>query len=529
MLICSLAEKQALLLDEILENCTCRSPQGRDVKDELQFYSDTERDELIHEFSVIARLRRSLQEKKARWREAETLLSRFRRNDESLSRLEKGLLPDEAELFEIKRSLGLFRLLTYYDDLLRDADSSLTDLSEAEALLNPPGRREEGFHIYSAWSDELRHVREERKLLEEKLSLLLREREELSSQAAREALFEQRAELLNRQKKLEDKELERVAAGLRDWLPALRENFAALGRFDFRLARAELAERWQAPIPEILEPGSGSRITGAYHPLLAAELMSRGLSFTPQSIFLGEGSVVISGANMGGKSVALMCFLLCLLLTQLAICPPCEALSTDLYDFFSYLTEAEGEARLGLSSFAQQAVRIREMLRLSQSTRGLVVMDEACRGTNPDEATAMLQAICRIFARSKSRLLCATHYRMPHEKGIRHYRIRGLKPEAATGKHVDDEQPLVTRKKEDFANALRAAPGDGKKSKSDLEDEKAIAAIHEAMDYTLAPLEEAEDIPAAGLCIAEKMGIDAVFLREMRQIYEENRELGEAP
>ena len=61
MLICSFAEKQALLLDEILENCTCRSPQGRDVKDELQFYTDIERDELIHEFSVIARLRRSLQ------------------------------------------------------------------------------------------------------------------------------------------------------------------------------------------------------------------------------------------------------------------------------------------------------------------------------------------------------------------------------------------------------------------------------------------------------------------------------------
>ena len=223
-----------------------------------------------------------------------------------------------------------------------------------------------------------------------------------------------------------------------------------------------------------------------------------------------------------------MCFLLCLLLTQLAICPPCEALSTDLYDFFSYLTEAEGEARLGLSSFAQQAVRIREMLRLSQSTRGLVVMDEACRGTNPDEATAMLQAICRIFARSPSRLLCATHYRMPHEKGIRHYRIRGLKPEAATEERVTTEQSMVTRKKEDFANALLSAPGDEKKSKSDLEDEKAIAAIHEAMDYALAPLEEAEDIPAAGLCIAEKMGIDAVFLKEMRQIYNENRELGEA-
>lgn len=523
MLICSREERQRLGLDAIFERCFCRSPQGRILKNRFRFYREEEREALLHEFTVLAELRASLLPLAAQWHEIEGLLSRFRALEGSLNGLESRRLLDETELFEIKRCLGLIRLLCDFAPALKAASCVLTPMPEAEALLNPPGLSVQGFHIYSAYSEKLGGLREAKRELEKRIMT--------ASGEERDALLFERSGLVDEERREVQKQTALLCHSLQPMVPLLRRNLEAVAELDFRLARARLAELWQAPVPELAAPDEDCVIEEAVHPLVEEELQTRGRRFVPQSIRIRPGSTVISGANMGGKSVALESFLLCLLLTHLGYCPPCRALRTPLFDFFAYLAEQSGEVSLGLSSFGMEAARIREQLRLARKFRGFVVMDEPCRGTNPDEATAIIRALCRIYARSRTRLLTATHYGVPHEQGIRHYRIRGITEEAdemlSEGPAVESTEALDAVSLEDYPNALlplqegRGAEEHRRQSRVGLEDAEAVRRIRERMDYRLREIEGAEEVPEAAIHIAEWMGIDADAIAEMRRAYKE--------
>ncbi len=57
-------------------------------------------------------------------------------------------------------------------------------------------------------------------------------------------------------------------------------------------------------------------------------------------------------------------------------------------------------------------------------------MDEPCRGTNPSEARAIVQALCNTYGFSDSTFLIATHYHVKPAPGIRFYQVRGINPDA---------------------------------------------------------------------------------------------------
>ncbi len=104
-------------------------------------------------------------------------------------------------------------------------------------------------------------------------------------------------------------------------------------------------------------PQQPAILHNAIHPLIAEILDKQGLSFTPISIELQQGATVLSGANMGGKSVALKTVFLALLMTQLGYFPFCKSLQTPLFDFFAFESSREGDLHRGLSSFGLEAVR----------------------------------------------------------------------------------------------------------------------------------------------------------------------------
>ncbi len=508
-MICSEGEKKRLRLDQILEACVCLSPQGRALKNQQKFYLPSERDILGKEFQSIAAVRASLSDLSQQWRSLESVLGRFRNIEETIRGIRSGRLLAESELFEIKRCLSLLNQLIKSKKALATAGVEIKAQATAEALLNPPGMSTKGFHVYSSYSDELHSVRQRKQLLETKI---------LQAQGKeRQDLLAERSLLVSEEREEENRQIRRLVSELQSHVELLQKNLEAVARLDFRLAKARLAESWQAPLPEISDSKEAVRIVNAWHPLIRASLKLAGSKFTRQSIILEKGSTVISGLNMGGKSVALETFLLCLYLLQLGYFPPCEQISSPLFDFFIYMAENPGSAAAGLSSFGMEAARLREYFRLIDKGRALVVMDEPCRGSNPQEATAIVRAICQIYAESDSYLLLATHYEVPVGKGISHYQIRGL------GDFSAEEETLLSVSRED-SGADRTSDKDHLLSAAcgyDREDLEAVRRISQLMDYRLIKLEEETTVPAGAIRIAELMGVDKEALRVMREAYAE--------
>ena len=503
------------LLDElgllrILEACQCRSPQGNVLKNSVLLYTNVSRDALQQELSAIDRLLTLVNSNHPQVTEAQIQLSRLRELRGTLGRLEKGSLLDDTEFFELKSAFAIFNRMRKMKHLLDAAGVTFDDTKAAAALLDPAGTGNPTFHIYSEYSPELLQIRLRKKELEREIRQ--------ATGAQRKTLLTQRA-LITAQEDQEEESIRRqLGVKLAEWLPQIHHNTNNCAILDFRLAKAVLASRWHGCLPKLVEKQSPAVVQNAFHPLIASTLERQGLSFTPISIDLFKGTTVLSGANMGGKSVALRTIFLSLLMTQLGYFPFCESLQTPLFDFFAFESSSEGDLHRGLSSFGLEAVQIRNHFRKSQTQKGLILMDEPCRGTNPADATAIVQGLCSVYGKSNSTFLIATHYHVKKATGIRFYQVRGISPEALDELAHYRYSPPVMVENDD---AMPATLSTTLSVNVQHEDLTRVRRIQNLMDYRLEELDEVHHSQSSAIKIAELLGVDEVLLREMKAARQE--------
>ena len=480
-------------LPEVLQACQCRTPQGKRLKDSTRFFTRASQAELLEELTTIAQLKELVKAKHPQVLEAQTQLSRLRELRGTFSRLEKGNLLDDTEFFELKSALTIFFRLSRLKKLLSAAGLGFQITKEASALLDPAGTGNPAFHIYSDYSPELGLIRKRKKELEREISL--------AKGNQRKILLTKRTLVIAEEDKLEEQIRWQLGKNLAQWLPQIRHNAETCAILDFRLAKADLAVRWKGTQPVVVSETEPARLENCRHPIIAEMLEKQGLHFTPISITLQQGSTVLSGANMGGKSVALKSIFLALLMTQLGYFPICEGLQTTLYDFMAFESSQDGDLDQGLSSFGFECIQIRNHHRRSQTQNGLILMDEPCRGTNPAEATAIVQALCRKYGTSSSTFLVATHYTINPAKGIRFYQVRGIRPEALD--EMSDQQ--INQESDKYEDLTR------------------VRKIQNLMDYRLDEIEGAHQIPSGAIKIAELLGVDEGLLREMMAAWQEDQ------
>lgn len=481
------AEAKLIGLDEIIAQCHCRCPQGKHLKANRHFYNPSEKDALQQDLDAIAALIEIINSNPEQTFAAQRLLSQLRELRGTLHGLESERLLDETEFLELKQAITIFNQMADFEALTEAAKVHLMVLDEAQRLLDPDDSRAQGFHIYSSYSAKLGQIRKQKREIEALL--------ERSSVDTRQELLKKR-NLLNAEEDAEEERVRReLGIRLLHWLPNLRANLEACSWLDFRLARAELALQWQACEPELLDMDEPVEITNAWHPLVKSTLQKSGADFTPHAIRIEKGATVITGANMGGKSVALQTCFLALALTQLGYFPPCESLKTPLFDFISFSAGESGDFKLGLSSFGMEALRIRDDYRRAQQKHGLVVMDEPCRGTNPSEATAIVQALCQAYTLCQSSLLVATHYKVLPAQGLRFYRIKGIHQAGL------DE--------------LRQISG--------VRDAELIRQIQTLMDFHLEEVDGSHPHPSAAIQIAALLGMDPELIRAMQKLWQEDK------
>jgi DNA mismatch repair protein MutS2 len=204
--------------------------------------------------------------------------------------------------------------------------------------------------------------------------------------------------------------LRELSSALRGFGGEIERGFAACEEIDCLRARGRLALDLDACAPTFND-GDCFRILAGRHPLLAEAQRLGGAEVVPLDLELsGEGrTLVLSGPNMGGKTVALKTVGLLAAMAQAGLLIPAGD-GTDLPVTDGIFVDLGDEQSIEqeTSTFAGHLRNI--ALAWKESTdRSLVLLDELGGGTDPDEGTALGRALLELLADRGGFVLATTH------------------------------------------------------------------------------------------------------------------------
>ena len=206
----------------------------------------------------------------------------------------------------------------------------------------------------------------------------------------------------------EEREIARILAALSvrvgELAEPLRANAALLARLDSIGARARWGLARDAGPPALVDEPI-IRIVRGRHPLLRREAIA--LDFEIGDAF---DAVVVSGPNMGGKTVVLKTVGLFCLLAYAGIPLP-SAAGTTIGEFTDVACVIGDEQSIqnDLSSFSSHLAHLRTAMS-SLSRRSLVLVDEIGSGTEPAAGAGLAQACIEHMIRAGARVVVTTHY-----------------------------------------------------------------------------------------------------------------------
>lgn len=409
------------------------SPFAFDLVREPRWYGPGQEGELEEE---LDRVDRALQMEERQRDMLTHALSHFRDIRNSFRRA-PGAPMDVVELFEVKHFLLSLERLTeaYAPSPLPGVEITLRrDLLD---LLDPSGRRLSVFSVEPAFEPALERIRKEKKQVE----LELREAEG----EAREPLLARRRELTAEEDRAELAARKRLTTALLREKGFFFDAMDCVGRLDLVLAKAKLARKLGCTRPTVCEERIVT-VTEMFHPQVAERLENCGLHFTPVSVELGEGTTVVTGANMGGKSVALKTVTLNLLLMHTGFFVFSRRLCAPLFCSVNLICTDGQSVEQGLSSFGAEVWALSELLREEGERFFFLALDEFARGTNPREGAVLAGALVRHLGSLPCVAMLTTHYDGVAAAARRHYQVAGLSglsKEEGAGAEALKELPLL--------------------------------------------------------------------------------------
>jgi DNA mismatch repair protein MutS2 len=218
-------------------------------------------------------------------------------------------------------------------------------------------------------------------------------------------------EINNQLRQLEAEENEEIEGILRQLTLAVsnqaRElliSVETLGRLDFIFAKAYLAAQQRAVRPRLRTDGYLD-IRAGRHPLLKGEVV-------PLDVWLGRefNTLVITGPNTGGKTVALKTVGLLTLMFQAGLHVPSDK-GTEINVFSQIFADIGDEQSIeqNLSTFSSHMANIVRILDKADGG-SLVLLDELGAGTDPTEGAALAMALLQWFHSHGCRTIATTHY-----------------------------------------------------------------------------------------------------------------------
>jgi len=213
--------------------------------------------------------------------------------------------------------------------------------------------------------------------------------------------------------------LRRLTDGVRGHLDPLRQTVWTLVRLDVLRAAARYAVDHHMTRPALSEGGETAIVRGR-HPLLEDALATQGKEVVPLDFRIGDAvrTVAITGANAGGKTVALKTIGLLTLMAQTGLMVPADE-GTTFAPVHRVLVDIGDEQSIeaNLSTFSGHMQHIREVL-AEAGPAALVLLDEIGAGTDPVEGGALACAVIKALHGRGAATVVTTH--LSQVKGFVH-------------------------------------------------------------------------------------------------------------
>lgn len=371
----------------------------------------------------------------------------------TLSVLESGQVLDDIQLFEIKKTAILTDAIAQDLAAIQCTLFPLEEMGEVVACLDPEHTHIPHFYIYSAYDPELAKWRE-------------RIQNAQSVQEAEEFRFQAQ--------KVEDKVRAHLTEQLRPWGEAIARNLDTLAHLDLILAKVRLASDWHCCRPDVTDR---TELVQLSNPEVAAALAEKGRRFQPIDIHFGRETILVTGANMAGKSVLLKTLALTQYLFQFGFYVPAQRASLCVVEeIITSIGDRQSELS-GLSSFAVEILTIDKIIQEGRAgKRVLALVDELARTTNPEEGKVLVGNFIRLTTQLGITALVTTHYG-GIEASCRRLRVKGLQ--------LKEGQVITAGNISDF------------------------------MDYALVET-DADEVPMEAFTIARLFGVDDELLAKPR-------------
>ncbi|QOR34791.1 hypothetical protein IMX26_15210 [Clostridium sp. 'deep sea'] len=251
-------------------------------------------------------------------------------------------------------------------------------------------------------------------------------------------------------------------------IQGLKDLLKCIGQIDVFIARAVVANELKCTLPQLVNYNV-IKITNGRHPVLEEKLAVKKAKFTPRSIELKAGVNLITGINMGGKTVTLRLVQLLTTMVHAGMPVPVDNMQLSLRDYVHFSKSDEDSILTGLSHFGQEINQINEIL-THQNEYGLVLIDEIAHGTAPIAGESLAIAVLEKLHDSNNIVIVTTHYTAIGEKiPVYEWQTKGLNYEKwykkgayntdvkALSNCIDYSLVRVDKKQQEFSKALKIA------------------------------------------------------------------------
>ncbi len=405
----------------ILERLNPCSPYGQELVRKMSPYTRQERKKLDLELSNLEKLVDHWMEYRVEVRNLKCIFMQMKDIRATLKKAGEMCLSD-IELFEIKNFLlcckQAQKIQVFLKHKMKLEALDYVDTTGALRLLDPDDRGIPTFSIYDSYSEKLAGIRKEKRAIERQLELA-------ETQKEQNRLKEERRLIVVREEAEEQRIREQLTDSLVPYISSMSKNADVTGHLDLLLEKTAAA--WFSPSVKPTITEKDFTLEDAVNPWVSSALKERRLTFTPISIALEQGAGVITGANMGGKSIALKTVALNTMLALCGFYVYAKEARIPHFDNLLIVSEEMQSVKQGLSSFGAEIVQLQSVIQAVEREYCFVIFDEFSRGTNPHEGAQLVRAVVRFLNDKPCMALLVTHYDHVAEYANIHYQVVGLK------------------------------------------------------------------------------------------------------
>ncbi|MEG0284380.1 MAG: hypothetical protein RR601_06220, partial [Erysipelotrichales bacterium] len=401
-------QREEIGFEYVLSKIEVLSVYGNDLLITQDTFKD--KDALNQEFDYMELVKSYLSEYDRLMKESEIYFARIKNINHILDSVELVCL-DEVDIFEIKKfAFNVMKLNNCFRQIKNISSKFiLNDFTDLFNYLDLDGSNMPFFTLYDSYSQKMADLRKQIK-------------EDNYTEAELEEL-----KLALKAEELEVKK--EISSRIASEVESLYETVKQVGYIDLLIAKTKLAIKYNLSKPSLSDK---IELKQAYNPHVKEIVEDKGYQYIPLDIVVEQDIQLITGSNMSGKSVTLKNIILNTLCFQYGIYPFAQEAKLPILEYVVYISDELQDVANSLSSFGKEVHVLSESLSFIEGKKGLIILDEFARGTNPIEAKMIVVGLCKYLKTKDAYSVLSTHLDLELDMDYHHYQVVGL------GNYEDD-------------------------------------------------------------------------------------------